>query len=293
MLTNALARIAAAACLVLMAFGSSSSVALESHHAELRSEVIRLHALADNPNIQRLQIELALERFRNSEIGDDLLLLLADVNARLGLVQQAEQILQGLAKQIAETKVDIVLCWDGMTEDESQVASSFLSYYAQCPDSTADHALLALSGLYAMISPEKEWEALERLRVKYPKGDRAEQDAAFLRPMLDWLYKKRGRFGHHSVLMGYRRPHFKGLISQALFCKRNRKSDSSTLFVLRDLVQTYGQLMTLGELETYARWGLKVLDSLDDGEKAESAEARDAFEAALEEVAAERKVLTQ
>jgi len=256
-----------------------------AHPEDHRSVLMSLYRInqAGFTGLALLRDQLA--RHKGTAIEDDIMLFIASAEASRGNTAEAIKLLETLARQPGDTKVVDMLWLAGHATDDEILAQAYLN---ASPDFTSDHALLNLASLHAKLDPEKLWDALERLRAKYPRGDRAEQDADFFGPWLGKLRFPQGDGVVNDTLLNCRRPHFTGLRWQADICLKNEKEPEVAVSIMRQLIEIYGELMTAAELKRYAVPGLdlakKLADQGTDAQKHEADEAIGIFEAALKDL---------
>jgi len=243
-------------------------------------------------------INQELRKSKGTAIEDDIMLVLANAEATAGNLNKAVELLEELADQNEARKIDTAFWWVGSySPPEQRVAEQVQEYYSKSPDFTSDHALLMLSKFYSKMNrPAERWDCLERLRCKYPDGDRLKQDSETLKPLMKLAYPaENGRFpaNDSTPLLEYRRPHFTCLRIQSDICLDKNPGEIVTLRILREFVERYQALMTAEELRKYAGAGTDIAEKLsilgDERQKAEVHAAILVFEMALKELEEEGK----
>jgi tetratricopeptide (TPR) repeat protein len=266
------------------------------------------------------RLEGAIATHRGTHVEDDLLLALADAHVGAGRAQEAIPILQRLIQDKKATKIDMVSFWVGWRTGEMMEVKKL---YERSPDFTSDHALLRLAHLHRRLGNlEESWETFEKLRAKYPQGDRVQGD---LRLMEDFrkthpqLPKRLIAFRLKALpanamggterryvvgsdpqaarlceeFLRRRRPHLTGLQEQAALWQQMGRSSEECVAILKDVVSIYDPLLTEEELTEYCRQGLTEIESLKEKAQPETLsdlnQAAKVFTRALETLTEEEK----
>lgn len=211
---------------------------------------------------RRLEKTLAL--YEESDVTDHTRLALATVRRQLGETKSAVSMLE----QVVDDGEATALYLDyfrrgGLSEQEMPVVRDLFDYYRTAPDRSSDHALLALAAIYAQDSEwDKAWETLERLRDKYPHGDRVEEDSVFF----EVLRKKHGSGEDGQIpapvasALAYRpRPHLLGLEYQLALTRSCDEFSSMRPAILAAIVRDYRTVLDPERVTGYAQEGLDLL----------------------------------
>jgi hypothetical protein len=268
------------------------------------------------------RLEKALETHRGTEMDDDILLALAQAQISSHRLNRALAILEGLTKDQSARKIDMLDLWVGWGTGAG--GSEVKELYEESPDFTSDHALLTLAHLQRELGDlRKCWEAFEKLRNKYPRGDRVKEDLQFMkefrkkhpelpRRLVPGLQFSPARLPEGGRMVTFkvpeavarassfselfllrRRPHLRGLQEQAALCQQMGRSSEERVAILKDIVGIYDPLLTEEELTDYCRQGLTEIESLQEKARPETLndlnQAAKVFTQALEKLAEEEK----
>jgi len=259
-----------------------------------------------DPSTPQFEIALveSLEKNRGTQIEDDLKLELARTYGRTGRTDKAFVILKELAEDTRATMVDIKRPWRGISLDALIPMNQVLKeHYGASPDLASDHALLAMGDVHWKAADEEErWNALQRLRAKYPEGDRVKEDSQAFATARETLDRRNDPFIIHDkderpsapvfliveTFGKFRRPHFNCLRTMIELASRQKEKTIEHVRLYREFIEIYQPLMTVEEVTRYSGEGIKLIDDLLPvlaGEnKQEAEEARKILQTAIDEL---------
>ena len=197
-------------------------------------------------------VDVALSKNRSTPLEAQLLLELAQVYEEAGQTPAAEATLTKLAADDGPRILRISPTQTHLPGGTERLSRKLEAYYAANADFVADRALLALADLaHRQGQVDTEWNVLDRLRRKYPNGDRSHEDMQLLQELQksnlvrDLLDPMRH---YDRIFLRNRRPHLIGLIRQTVLVHNGYKLPvDARLNIDAQVVDTYGPLLTVSE----------------------------------------------
>ncbi len=233
-----------------------------------------------------MRLSRVIECQKGTEVEDDAMLALGEALLAGGDVEKAIETLERAAADTEATRIDpSYFRQEGrLLPQRKVVLREIRRHYARFPDFTSDRALLALARAYHKSGDlAKAWEAYERLRIKYPHGDRVKEDLQFIEEFRNRHPELRKRFQRMTpalaarrrrgfdwdvgvllseLFLVRRRPHLSGLKNQRVLCHMLGKPPEEHISLLKQTVSTYGDFLTRYELTIYCRRGLAQIESV-------------------------------
>jgi len=237
-------------------------------------EFHRLLGYQQQPRERRDWLLKLLHEYKGDDIEDDLLLRLGGVYAQLGQFGDAFRILERLSEDDTAQKVDTHVVWAGHLEGQwVPIARRHGDYFRASPDRTRDHALLRIASWSRQIAEwDRCWEALEKLRHAYPRGDRVVEDSAHYSSLKrefslrddDDTVCFGGRPRTFGALMMpsdvpfHGRPHLDGLCMQLSLARKVPEFRQFEPWILVDLVKLYHPLISETKLAEFGERGIAL-----------------------------------